>query len=251
MGTRYSASFFGPNTPALAQGLAATLAEVDAQMSTWRADSDLMRLNTARPGTWVDLPEDLISILRRALRIGAESGGLFDISLGDITTAWGFGPARGTSDPARIAANLGHPHPPAHQTLELDPTNRRARRHSAALLDLSGIAKGHATDRMIACLKDHGIRQALAALDGELSALGTKEDGTPWAVAVERPDHDQRAPLSMITLSDCSVATSGDYRHWVRVGNTRLAHTMDPRLGGPNSKPSRFGHRPAPALCRG
>lgn len=52
-------------------------------------------------------------------------------------------------------------------------------------------------------------------------------------MAIETPDHDLRAPQSILALQDAAVATSGDYRHWVEVGGRRLSHTMDPRRGAP------------------
>src|SRR5690606_38304398 len=60
-------------------------------------------------------------------------------------------------------------------------------------------------------------------------------DGSPWGVAIERPDHFARAPLSVLALQDAAVATSGDYRHWREIGGRRLSHTMDPRRGAPLS----------------
>ena len=63
--------------------------------------------------------------------------------------------------------------------------------------------------------------------------MGSKPDGGAWTVAVEAPDPDRRAPHSILSLQDCAVATSGDYRHWVEVQGRRLSHTMDPRRGAP------------------
>ena len=62
-------------------------------MSTWKPDSDLMRLNAAPPDVWVDVPERLMAVLDAALEIGRASGGAFDIGVGDAVAAWGFGPA--------------------------------------------------------------------------------------------------------------------------------------------------------------
>ena len=71
--------------------------EVDAQMSTWRPDSALMRLNSAPVGEWMAVPAHLLTVLRLGLRIGRLSGGAFDIGMGDAVTAWGFGPEAATN----------------------------------------------------------------------------------------------------------------------------------------------------------
>jgi thiamine biosynthesis lipoprotein len=76
----------------------------------------------------------------------------------------------------------------------------------------------------------HGF---LAALDGEIVADGARPDGRPWAVALEEPDPSRRAGRGVLEISDRAVATSGDYRHRVRLGEDWLSHTMDPRSGAP------------------
>jgi thiamine biosynthesis lipoprotein len=88
-------------------------------------------------------------------------------------------------------------------------------------------------DRLAEVAADFGILGALVAIDGELRAIGLQPDRAAWTVAVERPDHLARAPYAILALDDAAVATSGDYRHWVEVGDSRLSHTMDPARGGP------------------
>ncbi|MBI1216983.1 MAG: FAD:protein FMN transferase [Rhodobacteraceae bacterium] len=234
MGTRWSVTLAGPaDTVALTTALQQAVDRVDAQMSTWKPGSDLMRLNRAAVRIWQAVPPELMAVLRTALRIGECSDGLFDIGVGDLVSAWGFGARGSAPDTGLIGAQLGRRRPAAHEVLELDVNGARVRRMAPLSFDLSGIAKGFAVDQMMRVLADYGVTDALAALDGELAARGTRPDGTPWAVAVERPDHDRRAPMGVIDLGDMAVATSGDYRHWVTVGKMRLSHTMDPRLGGP------------------
>lgn len=234
MGTRWSALFHaapGFDVAPVRVAMQAAAAAVDAQMSTWKPDSDLMRLNAAAPESWIDVPPDLMAVLETALCIGRLSGGAFDIGVGDAVAAWGFGPAKVSMD--AIRAGLGRPRRPAHDMLELDSAGRRARKHGAATLDLSGIAKGYGVDRLAEVAAAFGIAGALVAIDGELRAIGHQPDGAAWAVAIERPDHMARAPHSILALQDAAVATSGDYRHWVDVGGRRLSHTMDPARGGP------------------
>ena len=100
-------------------------------------------------------------------------------------------------------------------------------------LDLCGIAKGYGVDRMAAVLQRHGVLHALAALDGELRAVGTQASGKPWTVALEQPEAGRRAVHGVIELDNLAVATSGDYRRFLQVGEARLAHTMDARRGAP------------------
>ena len=234
MGTRWSALFYtvdGFDPQPVCDALQAAVDEVDTQMSTWKPDSDLMRLNAGSLGEWMAVSEPLMDVLRLGLDIGRASGGAFDIGLGDAVVAWGFGPT--AADQRLIRSALDFHRCPAHQALELDAKNARARKSAPVTLDLNGVAKGYGVDRLAAILHGFGISSALVGIDGEMRAFGLRPDGQAWTVAVEAPDPACRAPHSILTLQDAAVATSGDYRHWVLVGERRLAHTMDPRRGAP------------------
>ena len=96
MGTRYTALFYagaGLDTDEIGQQLARAVARVDQQMSTWKPDSDLNRLNAAPEQQWVSVPNELTTVLSAALRVSRQTGGAFDIAVGDLVNAWGFGPA--------------------------------------------------------------------------------------------------------------------------------------------------------------
>ena len=236
MGTRWSAVFFagsgfdaGPVQAALQQAVDA----VDAQMSTWKPDSDLMRLNRAPVGAALAVPDDLARVLVLGLAVGRASGGAFDIGMGDAVQAWGFGPQ--AADATRIRSALAAPRRPAHEALEMD--GKRARKRAAITLDLNGIAKGYGVDRLAQTLCRFGIAAGLVGIDGEMRALGLRPDGEAWTIAVETPDPDRRAPHSVLSLHDGAVATSGDYRHRVSVQGRSLSHTMDPRRGAPLLSP--------------
>ncbi len=236
MGTRWSASVDADanlDLAALRRDLAAAVQRVDQQMSTWKPDSDLMRLNRAPVDSWVDLPAELLEVLACALDIHRLSAGAFDPGVGALVDAWGFGAVRDAPDAAAIRTARQAARCPTHQALALDRPAGRARKTAALQLDLCGIAKGYAVDRMAAVLLQHGVRHALAALDGELRAVGSQAGGAPWAVALERPAVGRRAVHGVIELQDLAVATSGDYRRWLQVGDARLAHTMDARRAAP------------------
>lgn len=235
MGTRWSALFFSDaaaDVSGLQRALQQSVAEVDAQMSTWKPDSDLMRVNRAAVGEWIASPPMLVDVLRLGLSIGRASGGAFDIGLGDAVAAWGFGPDAAVTESIRIARTAKRR--PSWEVLEIE--EGRLRKHAAVTLDLNGIAKGYGVDRLAATLRAFGVDSFLAGIDGELRASGLKPDGTPWSIAIEQPDNDRRAPHAMLVLENAAVATSGDYRHWVEVGGRRLSHTMDPHRGAPLSE---------------
>lgn len=235
MGTRYSAVFFASgflDEAKLAAALQATVNRVDRQMSTWNPESDLNRLNDAATGVWVPVPAELMSVLQASLRIGRQSQGAFDIGVGDLVSAWGFG--------ARPARADGLPQGPAGarpaittEALELDPHLCRARKHAALALDLCGIAKGYGVDEMARVMRQFSIPAWLVGIDGEMRAGSAKPDGKPWVVAHERPVRGVREAMGVIELEDRAVATSGNYRHYRDIGARTISHTMDPWSGLP------------------
>lgn len=236
MGTRWSATIDGHTAEdlgALRGDLAAAVEQVDTQMSPWKPDSDLSRLNRAPVDHWVDLPAEMLEVLDCALHVQRLSAGAFDPCMGALVDAWGFGAVRDTPDADAIRVARQSAAPAANVALELDRRAGRARKHAAVQLDLCGIAKGYAVDRMTHVLEQHGVKHALAALDGELRAVGGQASGLPWSVALERPEVGHRAVHGVVELEDLSVATSGDYRRYLAVGDQRLAHTMDPRRCAP------------------
>jgi thiamine biosynthesis lipoprotein len=236
MGTRYSAVFFASedtDTEALAAAVFEAVDRVDRQMSTWKTNSDLNRLNTASVGDWVAIPRELCTVLAASLRIGRTSNGSFDIGVGDLVAAWGFGSAGPGPDGERIKALAGQARPATTIALELDEVGRRARKHAPLSLDLSGIAKGYGVDEMARVMDTFAIRSWLVGIDGELRAKGLTPDGLPWAVALERPERGTRDVMGVIELTDMAVATSGNYRHWVDMDGKSLSHTMNPITRAP------------------
>ncbi|MGB4859815.1 MAG: FAD:protein FMN transferase [Dokdonella sp.] len=231
MGTRYSAVFFAAakvDESAIATALFAAADKVDRQMSTWKPDSDLSRLNAAPAQHWIAIPEELVAVLDTALRIGVQSHGAFDIGVGDLVNAWGFGPAGPTPDERQTGALKSQLHCPASDVLEIDHGQKRVRKRSSIALDLSGIAKGYGVDALAGCLDSFGVAHYLVGIDGEMRAKGHKPDGQAWAVAIEKPVPGVREVMGVMELTDAAIATSGNYRHWVDVGGSHHGHTMNP-----------------------
>ncbi len=239
MGTRYSAVFFAEPgllaaaTEAINAGLLAAVDQVDQQMSTWKATSDLSRLNTAPPQQWLAVPRALALVLQAALDINRQSDGAFDIGVGALVNSWGFGHVK----PQRSAQPIGTVHQQVvhatSETLEIDHANLQVRKLFDTTLDLSGIAKGYGVDVLAHCLDRLGIDNYLVGIDGEMRARGLKPGREPWVVALEKPLPGIREVMGVMELCDAAIATSGDYRRFVDLAGERYAHTMHPLLGAP------------------
>ncbi len=234
MGTRYSAVFFAGadiDVAAINASLFVAVDQVDRQMSTWNPESDLSRLNATPLRQWHTVPPALADVLQAALEIQRQSGGAFDIGVGALVNAWGFGPSQ------TLTLNSGKQKPlavPASSaTLEIDHASLQVRKLASVTLDLSGIAKGYGVDQLARCMDSLGIANYLVGIDGELRARGLKPGHQQWAVALEQPLPGVREVMGVMELRDAAIATSGDYRRFVELDGERYAHTMHPSLGAP------------------
>ena len=256
MGCTWSVKYrSGTNSPlprAVEQALQARLDDLEKQMSTWRADSDLSRFNASRDTNWFPVPRDTAVVVREALAVSALTDGTFDVTVFPLVQLWGFGPGgrkgRVPSD-AEITTALKRI---GWQKLEarLDPPALRKSLPDVAV-DLSALCPGYASDCLGELLEARGVRDYLVEVGGEFRARGNGTLGPGWRVGVERAggfqppfvapgyakDGDWKSPArtlaATVTLTNQSLATSGDYRNFFTVAGRRFTHHLDPRSGWP------------------
>lgn len=214
------------------QSIEAALRGVDEAMSTWREDSELSRFNAHASTEAFKASREVLEVFRIAREVSALSDGAFDVTIGPIVAAWGFGATDRIPGP-----------PPAD---ELDRLRERVgwrgvevqegalRKARADLVcDLSAIAKGYAVDRVAEALEKLGYRDHLVEVGGEVRARGARLQGGAWRVAIERPVAGARDLFDVVLLDDLALATSGDYRNFYESGGQRYSHTIDPRTARP------------------
>ena len=191
----------------------AILGGVDREMSPWRDDSDITRFNRSARETAVPLA--CAKVARAALEIARSSGGWFDPTVGPLVAQWGFGQITGTG--------AGH-----WQGLAAGESSLR--KDSPGLtMDLCGIAKGYALDRIAAHLLDNGAQDFLIDLGGEVRAQGLHPSGRPWQVAGEAPRENSNGTAGGLRLpSGLSVATSGLRAQSYALGGQLYGHIIDP-----------------------
>lgn len=236
MGTRYSAKFIAPkniNLNVIQNSLQRVVDKVDNQMSPWQARSNLVQFNDTPVNQWFDIPVEMAVVIDEALTIGRLSDGAFNIGVGNIVDAWGFGPTQSASKIDKLKPGEALEH--AHKTLELDMDKLRLKKHSPIAIDLCGIAKGFGVDEMADVLTSYNIENYLVCIDGEMKANGLKSDGSPWVLGVEMPDYVNRHTVHNLEVSNIAIATSGDYRHVKQINNTKFSHTIDTSTGSPSA----------------
>jgi thiamine biosynthesis lipoprotein len=238
MGTTYTAKVAGELTSerreAVEQAFRDVLESIDRAMSTWRPDSEISRFNNSTSTEPMKVSPEFLEVLLCAREVSEASGGAFDVTVAPLVDAWGFGPQdrpeRLPSDAEieALKAQVGY------EKLEIDAQARTIRKTVPGLrLDVGALAPGYGSDRMGRALERLGYMNYMIELGGEVRTAGRKADGSPWTIAIERPDVAGRQMYTSVNLRGESLSTSGDYRDYYEKDGVRYSHTLDPRTGRP------------------
>ena len=219
---------------AIERAIADKIETVNTHMSTYHSDSELSTLNRSDALSDSPLSAGLTEVLKEALRIHALSGGAFDVTIGPLVNAWGFGPEVVTppSEEALKAARAKV----GSDKLSLDEqAETLTRKQQGLYIDLSAIAKGYAVDIIGEAIEGLGYSRYLVEIGGEVRARGDNAKGRPWSVGVERPDGGVQDVSESVPLPNLSIATSGNYRNVRLVDGKAVTHILDARTGEPVS----------------
>jgi thiamine biosynthesis lipoprotein len=222
--------FEGPAEPGRAGDLVLQLFDrIDRQMSRYREDSEVSRVNRNAMDGPVSVGPELFRILQKAREVSELSDGAFDISFGSVGYLYDY---RKRQKPADDEIDQRLPSVD-YRDVVLNPDGQTvAFRKSGTRIDLGGIAKGFAVDAGIELLKEQGIRHARLSAGGDMRLLGDKR-GKPWIVGIRDPRSEDRNVLVM-PLSDVAISTSGDYqRFFFDEAGERVHHILSPATGKP------------------
>ena len=218
----------------LAAKIEGRLTRVNRLMSTYDPESELSRFNQHTSTRPFALSPETFEVFRVAQEVSELTGGAFDVTVGPLVAAWGFGATNRVPAPpppeelATLRQRVGY------RLIELDPASSSVvKRHPETVCDLSAVAKGYAVDQVALGLVERGYTDFLVEVGGEMKAGGEREGGGPWRVAIERPEPAQRSIFKLVKLADQALATSGDYRSYYDKDGVRFSHLIDPRSGRP------------------
>ncbi|MDR0347682.1 MAG: FAD:protein FMN transferase [Coriobacteriales bacterium] len=195
--------------------------------SRTREGSDIYRINSAN-GKPTEIHEETAFLIEQARIYSELTNGLFDITIGAVSSLWDFKEGI-VPDEAVLAAAVNHVD---FRAVKLSGTTVTLE-DAAARLDLGGIAKGYAADEMARMLREAGCESALINLGGNIYALGLKPDGSPWNVGIQDPLRERGAIKAVVPARDLSVVTSGPYERGFERNGVRYHHILDPRSGYP------------------
>jgi thiamine biosynthesis lipoprotein len=237
MGTSFSVKVINADAKVknLEQGTTELLNEINGTMSTYLVDSELSKINQNKNSVWISVSTELMTVLQLATDVSEMSGGAFDATVGPVVNLWGFGPSKGQlkePDVGLISALMAHV---GYKKLILDVEASRIKKLDPALyIDLSGIAKGYAVDKVAEFLSEQGVNNYLVEIGGEIRVKGRNKDNLLWHLAIEKPVAGERNVQQVIELTNEAIATSGDYRNYFETDDgKRFSHTISPVTGYP------------------
>lgn len=208
----------------------ARLWEIEEGMSIDGKDSDIYKLNQAK-GQAIQVKDDTYYVMKKAKQYYTLSQGYFDPSLGNVVDLWKIGTeeARVPSD-KEIKEALAYADGSQIELLE----NYHVRIPQGTILDLGAIAKGYAADEAARIAQEAGVSSAIFDLGGNVLALGQKE-GDNFRIGIQEPFSEivRGSPFAILSLSNQTVVTSGDYERYFEEDGKRYHHILDFRTGYP------------------
>lgn len=220
----------GMNTGDLRLKIEALLGEVDNSLSIYNDTSVISLINS----NIIDKTDTLFrEVFRASALISEQCDGLFDITVGPLVKAWGFGPdAQKRFDESKLDSLLA--------LVGMDKVRLEGDRIIKAdpdmFIDVNAIAQGYTVDLIVDLLAGEGITGCLVEVGGEVRTAGDK-GGKGWHVGIDRPADGNYVPgadlKATVRLDNSALATSGNYRKFYVDNGVKYSHTIDPRTGYP------------------
>lgn len=203
------------------------------------ADSELYQLNhrqltpVSKTDDTYELSDDLSSLIKTGLSYCELSDGAFDISIEPLTSLWDF-----TSDDPKVpsdsliqkALSACDHHNIAFS--ESDPDQITLKNEETAI-ELGAIAKGYIADRLKEYLLSQGVSSAIINLGGNVLCIGSKPDGTPFKIGIQKPFADHSETIAVMDITDKSVVSSGVYERCFEQDGILYHHILNPKTGYP------------------
>jgi len=239
MATRFEIVLHGENPAALRAAGEEALGQIEqleAQLSLFRASSEIAHLNARAAKEPVRVTPGLFALLQHARKLSEESGGAFDITVAPLVRCWGFMGGDGRfprpEEVAEAHAKVGM------RLVRLNPADLTVQfAREGVMLDLGAIGKGYAVERAAEVLREAGVASALVhGGTSTVQALGTPPGEEFWKIAIETPSPVPDAPptlLATVPLKEEAMSVSGVWGNSFQVGGRTYGHIIDPCTGEP------------------
>lgn len=229
-GTYYAITYYTSGGQNFQESIDSLLDQFDQTASLWVENSMINRVNNNEDVTVNDV---FIDLFRISLEVSENTNGYFDMTVGPLVNAWGFGAnnspsiSSGTVDSLLPLVNYRQVGINRRKVVKSDPKIK---------FDFNAVAQGYSVDLVSNFLESKGIRNYLVDIGGEVYARGKKPRRKRWKIGIEKPSDEQfstRELKAELPLTDLAVATSGNYRKFYEKDGVRYSHTINPKTGFP------------------
>jgi thiamine biosynthesis lipoprotein len=231
-GTTYHITYENSNNEDYSADIDSILKAFDKSLSIYDSTSIISRINNNDQK--VEADDWFVDVFNKSAEVNTISGGAFDITVGPVVSAWGFGNGPvAKHDTAYIDSLL--------QYVGMDKVKLEGRKvikkYPGVKLDVNALAQGYSVDVVCDFFKNKGIKNYLVEIGGEVRGKGTNASDKFWHIGIDRPADGNMQPgnelQAIIEINNKSLATSGNYRKFFVENGIKYAHTIDPKTGFP------------------
>ncbi len=206
------------------------LHEFDLSLSMYNDSSVITKINRNEE---VVADSFFTEVYLKSVRISEMTHGAFDITVGPLVKAWGFGPDAHKSFTETKRDSLLKLTGMKNVTLV---DGRIVKSDPHVILDFNAIAQGYSVDVICRYFDNLGIKNYLVEIGGEVRAKG-KKNGNLWRIGIDKPEDNNLSPgktlEAVVSITDKALATSGNYRKFYIEDGIKYSHEIDPKTGYP------------------
>ena len=208
------------------------LHQFDMSLSTYNPQSIISQINNNVDSVRTDaFFEEMYGMARS---VSEKTNGAFDITVGPLVKAWGFGSGfhNREKDPdlSKILPYIGY------KKIKFED-HRIIKENPLIELDASALAQGLSTDIIARLLEENGCTQYMVEIGGEVMCKGLNPKGEKWKIGIDKPIDEPTGEnqefQTIVAISGVAINTSGNYRQFYYRDGKKYAHEIDPRSGYP------------------
>ena len=209
----------------------AEVKRIENLISDWIPTTPISEINKNAGIKPVKVPQELIDLIERSIKISKLTDGAFDISYASMDKIWKFdGSMKEMPSPEAIKKSVAKV---GYQNIIIDKEQQTVfLKLDGMKLGMGGIGQGYIADKIKALLLSKGCVAGLVNVSGDISTWGKQPDGKPWKVGIKNPMNKNKI-FATFPLEDTAVETSGSYEKYVTFNGKRYSHIIDTRTGYP------------------
>ena len=208
------------------------LMDIDNKMSNTIKSSDVSKINKNAGKAYTKISKDTYYVIKKSIEFSNISNDTFDISVGPLIDLWSIG-----TDNAKVPnkEEIENILPLVdYSKILLNDENLSVKLSEENMkIDLGGIAKGYAADKIYDYLKSENIKSAIINLGGNILTLGSKNNDQPFSIGIQDPTMPRGNSIGNIKVTNKSVVTSGIYERYIEKDNKIYHHMLNPHTGYP------------------